>query len=547
MIYLCEGIEDVYSYYKNIPRAEFDAIIEADPTFNANVDRVGTYGKWLLNLYKANKLSIDQLDYARIALTMFDKYRRVLQNKDIGKYKSLQELADAMSEFDEEKFVDMMTPAQRNKYLGKVRSGKIVVKEEDDYDIILDTPKYVVYVPNTHAASMKLGKTTDWCTAHKNKEHWDGYTENGGKLYIVKDKNTGRMWQYSDKYGDFLDDTDSEFDVGELLDSDLQLKQLFIKLFGVGDGVFKFKDLVPQDHIRPFIKTVIISDGVKRIPSRAFSDCTNLETVKLCDSVTQIGEDAFRNTPWLANNTINGMCIVNNILIKCDSEQIGENVEIPDGVTRIADSAFAYSSIKSVKIPDSVFSIGYQAFYLCKELTSVDIPEGVTIIRGRAFSKCRNLVNVSLPNTLTVLDDHVFSETAISEIVIPDSVVHIIHDAFYWCKALKKVVLGSEVTEIGMYAFYGCESLRTIKFNKALFKIDGLAFAESGLKRLSWFRRDIPNLKVIATNAFDNCKGLVIETDLLTVKHFCDSRGITCKFTENENLKLRIADYDLSE
>ena len=53
-----------------------------------------------------------------------------------------------------------------------------------------------------------------------------------------------------------------------------------------------------------------------------------------------------------------------------------ESVEY--SVTSIGDYAFQMSSITSITIPNSVTSIGKQAFYLCEGLTSVSIPNSVT-------------------------------------------------------------------------------------------------------------------------------------------------------------------------
>ena len=55
------------------------------------------------------------------------------------------------------------------------------------------------------------------------------------------------------------------------------------------------------------------------------------------------------------------------------------SVNIPNGVTSIADNAFIMNeNLTSVTIPNSVTSIGGSAFFNCKSLASITIPNSVT-------------------------------------------------------------------------------------------------------------------------------------------------------------------------
>ena len=110
--------------------------------------------------------------------------RNRIQNKDLNSYKSLQDLSDILTSVIDDD--SMLTDRQKVRFLKNVKSGRVKTDAEDDYDIVLDTPNYIVYVPNTHEASMKLGKGTKWCTAHENQHWYEEYTENGHKLYIIK-------------------------------------------------------------------------------------------------------------------------------------------------------------------------------------------------------------------------------------------------------------------------------------------------------------------------------------------------------------------------
>ncbi|MDE7070926.1 MAG: leucine-rich repeat domain-containing protein [Clostridia bacterium] len=61
------------------------------------------------------------------------------------------------------------------------------------------------------------------------------------------------------------------------------------------------------------------------------------------------------------------------------------SVVIPEGITKIGNSAFLGSSITSVELPNSLEQIGYMAFALCMELKSVYIPASVQQIGIGAF------------------------------------------------------------------------------------------------------------------------------------------------------------------
>jgi hypothetical protein len=61
---------------------------------------------------------------------------------------------------------------------------------------------------------------------------------------------------------------------------------------------------------------------------------------------------------------------------------------IPDGVTSIADYAFAgCRALSSIVIPNTVTSIGKEAFKDCTSLISITIPKSVTHIGENAFAK----------------------------------------------------------------------------------------------------------------------------------------------------------------
>ena len=70
-------------------------------------------------------------------------------------------------------------------------------------------------------------------------------------------------------------------------------------------------------------------------------------------------------------------------------------VDLPSQLTAIPVWAFLRCSIPAISIPESVTSIGKEAFYKCTALTQVTIPEGVTSMGSRAFANCTALTRVN--------------------------------------------------------------------------------------------------------------------------------------------------------
>lgn len=75
-----------------------------------------------------------------------------------------------------------------------------------------------------------------------------------------------------------------------------------------------------------------------------------------------------------------GFEIENCVLEKYTEEQGVTEVVIPDSVTSIGESAFRNcASLESVVIPNSVVSIGDSAFFGCESLKSVSVPKNCKI------------------------------------------------------------------------------------------------------------------------------------------------------------------------
>ncbi|MCR4659115.1 MAG: leucine-rich repeat protein [Bacteroidales bacterium] len=129
------------------------------------------------------------------------------------------------------------------------------------------------------------------------------------------------------------------------------------------------------------------------------------------------------------------------------------NVKYP--VTTIGYQAFSYATMQTVSIPNTVKTIGQEAFSACMNLTHVVIPNSVTYIAQLAFAGCHNIVSVQLPDSITVIKYQTFdADTALVSVTIPDAVTSIETAAFSQCYSLRSVTFGHSVSSIG----FGCFS-----------------------------------------------------------------------------------------
>lgn len=146
-------------------------------------------------------------------------------------------------------------------------------------------------------------------------------------------------------------------------------------------------------------------------------------------------------------------------------------------VTEIGSWVFRRSNMSSITIPNSVTSIGSNAFSECSALTSVTIPSSVTTLGAFSFSKCTNLSSITIPDRITEIPIGVFSECeSLTSVTIPNSVTTIGKEAFYGCKNLTSVTIPDSVTTIEEGAFSECEKLTSIIIPDSVTTIEEKAF-----------------------------------------------------------------------
>ncbi len=151
----------------------------------------------------------------------------------------------------------------------------------------------------------------------------------------------------------------------------------------------------------------------------------------------------------------------------------------------LASAFYGMKTLKEVKLPKSLPSIGEEMFTGCTALTSVEFPENLKEIGYSAFWKCPAL-SVSLPAGLETIG----------------------MSAFRGCSSLKGDLDLSRIKSLGHDAFSGCVSLTSLILSTELEKIEASVFSEcEGLTSVT-FSASPGKLKEIEERAFLSCKGL---------------------------------------
>ena len=139
--------------------------------------------------------------------------------------------------------------------------------------------------------------------------------------------------------------------------------------------------------------------------------------------------------------------------------------------------------MSSLSIPESVMSIGRNAFAGCRSLTSLDIPNGVTGIRDGTFDGCSSLMTLSIPTSVAQIGQGAFVGcSSLTTLTIPESVTCIKAG----CISLTRLDVPNAVTEIGVNAFHGCSSLTSLTIPETVREIGSNDEETSHSKRKRW-------------------------------------------------------------
>ena len=145
---------------------------------------------------------------------------------------------------------------------------------------------------------------------------------------------------------------------------------------------------------RTNLENIILPTSVIKIEKEAF--CRNLTTIEIPQKVTNIAAGAFIGCRDLASITVDPDNTIYDSRNNCNA------------IIEKSNNTLIAGCMNTI-IPNSVISIGDNAFYGCSGLTSVTIPNGVTSIGDNAFNGCSSLTSVTIPNSVTSIGSSAFS------------------------------------------------------------------------------------------------------------------------------------------
>lgn len=232
---------------------------------------------------------------------------------------------------------------------------------------------------------------------------------------------------------------------------------------------------------------------VNEIEANAFENCSKITDIFFTSSIQTIGSSAFYNTEIITyTNASSGadVCEVKGLPVTSGSWKYAEKldnsliiikylgnsstVSIPNLINeKIVKNIYRKcfvdkDKIISITIPNSITSIGYDAFAGCNGLTKVNIADLASWFNIEFSNESAN--------PLCHAHHLYLNNTELTEITIPSSITQINEYALSGASAITSITIPSSVTSIGYYAFSNCSAMQRIFIPRNVNKIESYSF-----------------------------------------------------------------------
>lgn len=291
------------------------------------------------------------------------------------------------------------------------------------------------------------------------------------------------------------------------------------------------------------LTSVLIPSSVTTISDLAFVNCSGLTSIRVADG----------NPVYDSRDNCNAIIRTsdNRLIVGC------QNTVVPNSVTSIGSEAFhGCTGLTSITIPNSVTSIGYYAFQDCS-LTSIHIPSSVTSIGqdfANAFNHCHSLTSITVDSDNPVFDSrdncNAIIKTATNKLIagcrntqIPNSVETIGMYAFSLDTNFLSLHIPSSVTSIDANAFVCYNYLESISVDEGNTTYDSRdncnAIIETATNSMilccknTTFPSTVTSIGRQGFNRCDNLTEIVIPESITSVESICECRNLVSVFLPN--------------
>ena len=279
------------------------------------------------------------------------------------------------------------------------------------------------------------------------------------------------------------------------------------------DGPLVKLDLRTGAKCNRITTAVRLPKHLESIGGGAFANFYNITEIVIPDGVVEIGKRAFLNNAHLTKVVLpKGLKVLREGSF---SHTALDEIILPQGLEIIESFAFGnagpgslavQSNVSEVVIPDSVVSIGEQAFANRDNLKTLVMSENIEHIADNAFSG--TAWHEAQPEGCICFNDLLYEYKGDfpegTTFTVPLFIKKISENAFAGKKGLKKIVIPDGVILDGGNIFDRCTSLEEAVLPSDLKELPDGTFSNTGLKSIT-----LPDgLEVIGKNAFSGTANL---------------------------------------
>lgn len=253
------------------------------------------------------------------------------------------------------------------------------------------------------------------------------------------------------------------------------------------------------------LRGVKVPEGVSHIDGLAFSGCNILEKLNFPETLTSVGDNAFRSCLSLElDNLPNSLLYVGREAF-CDVPLKALKL---DRKVEMGAYAFSNTPITEIEMATPCDSIREGTFSDCPNLTKITIGEGLKYIGYGAFSNSP-VKEANLPSTLRDISSYAFlgysSYCPFINDIQPENHIRYIGKVAYLCvdRDLEEYTIKEGTVTLADNLFESWQGT-TFHIPASVEQIGNKAFAGTPIKTLP----EMPGLKRIGDEAFYGCKNL---------------------------------------